>query len=89
MIVCPGFIKTNLQQRALGGDGCITDRPQSMVGKPDTPENVAERVYQGARRKKSLLVLSSIGKIGYWINRITPSIYECIIEKKFRTEIPE
>lgn len=41
MIVCPGFVRTNLQSRALDGDGCITTHPQSTVGRQDSPERVA------------------------------------------------
>lgn len=87
MIVCPGFIKTNLQTRALGGDGNITTVPQSRVGKQDTPENAAEIIYNGAVKRKNLLVLTAMGKIGYWISRITPGIYERIMTKQFKSEL--
>ncbi len=87
MIVCPGFIKTNLQTRALGGDGNITNVPQSRVGKQDTPESAAEIIYNGAVKRKNLLVLTVMGKIGYWVSRITPGIYERIMTKQFKSEL--
>ncbi len=41
MIVCPGFVKTNLQTRALGADGHVTRHPQSTVGRQDSPARLA------------------------------------------------
>jgi NAD(P)-dependent dehydrogenase (short-subunit alcohol dehydrogenase family) len=87
LIVCPGFIKTNLQRRALGADGRITDRPQSRIGKQTTPESAAADIYRAAVKKKHLLVLTFMGKLGYWISRITPVLYEKMMTRKFNAEI--
>jgi short-subunit dehydrogenase len=87
MIVCPGFIKTNLQTRALGPNCKITKRPQSILGKQDTPEHVADAIYNGAVKRKHLLVLTLVGKIGYWISRIAPIFYENQMAKKLQSEL--
>ncbi len=87
MIVCPGFVKTNLQKRAMGGDGKVTSHPQSRLGREETPENVAEAIYKAAVRRKHMVVLTATGKIGYWVSRFAPVFYERIMEKKFRSEL--
>jgi NAD(P)-dependent dehydrogenase (short-subunit alcohol dehydrogenase family) len=87
MIVCPGFVKTNLQTRALGCDGGVTVHPQSRVGGQDTPENVAEAIYRGALKRKHLLVLTPVGKISYWISRLYPVLYERMMARKLRAEL--
>ena len=87
MVVCPGFIKTNLQERALGGDGEVTRRPQSRMGRQDTPEQAAEAIYKGAQREKDLLVLTAVGKLGYWISRLAPSFFERRMARRFRAEV--
>jgi len=87
MIVCPGFVETNLQTRALGCNGSVTTHPQSRVGGQDTPENVAEAVYQGALKRKHLLVLTPMGKISYWLSRISPFFYERMMARKLRSEL--
>ncbi|MGM0427146.1 MAG: SDR family oxidoreductase [Thermodesulfobacteriota bacterium] len=87
MIVCPGFVRTNLQTRALGCDGRITAHPQSSVGAHDTPESVAEAIYQGARKRKRLLVLTRVGKLSYWIHRISPGLYERIMARQLKSEL--
>ena len=87
MIVCPGFIRTNLQTRALGFDGKIATHEQTMVGKEDTPENVAKQIVKGILKKKSILVLTFMGKLGYLVSRLSPLLYEYIMTHKFRKEL--
>ena len=87
LIVCPGFIRTNLQTRALGADGRVTTRPQSKIGKEATPESAAADIFRAAVRKKPLLILTFIGKLGYWVSRIAPVFYEKMMTKKFSSEI--
>jgi NAD(P)-dependent dehydrogenase (short-subunit alcohol dehydrogenase family) len=87
MLVCPGFVETNLQTRALGGDGRVTTHPQSMVGKPISAERVAEDIFKGVLRKKHLLVLTPVGNLTYWINRFAPRIYERIMARQLKKEL--
>jgi len=87
MIVCPGFVKTNLQTRALGADGSVTTHPQSTVGRQITSESVAEVVYLAALKRKNMVVLTFMGKLGYWISRIAPIFYEKMMAKIFRSEL--
>ena len=87
MIVCPGFVRTNLQSRALDGNGRITTHPQSIVGRQDTPDRVADAVYKGIQKKKHLVVLSPIGRLTYWMSRIAPDLYERLMAKQLKSEI--
>jgi NAD(P)-dependent dehydrogenase (short-subunit alcohol dehydrogenase family) len=87
MMVCPGFTKTKLQDRALGGNGTVTHHPQSKVGREDTPEQVAEQIFQGALKRKSMLVLTPIGKMTYWLSRLAPGLYETIMARQLREEL--
>jgi NAD(P)-dependent dehydrogenase (short-subunit alcohol dehydrogenase family) len=87
MIVCPGFVKTNLQTRALGVDGNVTKHPQSTVGKQTTPEAVADQIYAAALKRKNMVVLTFMGKLGYLISRIAPIFYEKMMAKQFRSEL--
>ncbi|MFO7716518.1 SDR family oxidoreductase [Desulfosarcina sp.] len=87
MVVCPGFIKTNLQDRALGGDGTVTRHPQSRIGRQDTPACAAEAIFNAAAREKDLLVLTTMGKIGYWVSRLAPGYYERRMASQFKAEL--
>ncbi len=87
MIVCPGFIRTNLQDRALGADGSVTKRPQTFVGRQDTAQSAAEAIFCGACREKDMLVLTFMGKLGYWASRLVPGFYERQMTRRFKAEL--
>lgn len=87
MMVCPGFTRTNLQARALDGDGSITRHPRSKVGAEDTPEHVAEAVFLGVMKRKRLLVLTPTGKMTYWLSRLAPGLYEKIMANQLKQEL--
>ncbi len=86
MNVCPGFIRTNLQTRALGTDGSIADTPRSTIGKDATPQMVATQVLKGLGKRKNILAMTLAGKFAYWLNRIWPALFERIIEKQINKE---
>lgn len=87
MVVCPGFVETHLQTRALGADGRVTHHPQSRVGGQQTAEKVADIIYRGALRRKDLLVLTPVGKITWWMSRLAPPLYERIMAKQLKSEL--
>jgi NAD(P)-dependent dehydrogenase (short-subunit alcohol dehydrogenase family) len=87
MLVCPGFVKTNLQTRALGGDGRVTTRPQSVVGKPTSAARVAEAVFKGVRNRRHLVVITPVGKLAYWISRLAPVFYERLMARQVKEEL--
>ena len=87
MIVCPGFIKTNLQTRALGGDGHIATHEQTRIGRQQTPEFVAAQIRAGAEAETPMLVFTFFGKLGYLISRLRPGLYERLMTRQFRSEL--
>lgn len=87
MIVCPGFVKTNLQSRALDGDGHVTAHPQSVVGKPTTAEKVAEAICKAALKRRHLLILTPVGKLAYWMSRFAPVFYERLMARQVKDEL--
>jgi NAD(P)-dependent dehydrogenase (short-subunit alcohol dehydrogenase family) len=87
MMVCPTFVKTNLQMRALGGDGQVTRHPQSTLGTLQTPEQTARAIYAAAGKKKRILIPTAMGKTAYWLSRLLPALYDCIVARQFRSEL--
>ena len=86
-IVCPGFVKTNLQTRALGGDGRVTGHPQSRVGQQITAGAVADAVIKAMAKRKSLVLLTPVAHLTYWMNRLIPSVYERLMARRLRAEL--
>ena len=87
LLVCPGFTATDFRFRALGGDGAVTDHPQSSVGRMATPEEVAAAIVKGARRNRRLLVLSPAGRLARWMWFLAPGLYERMMSRTLRSEL--
>lgn len=87
MMVCPTFVKTNLQERAIGGDGKITGHPQSRMGRQQSPEELAEKIMEAAAKKKQLVIPTFQGKLAWWISRLAPLLYGRIVRKQFKSEL--
>lgn len=86
MMVCPGFTKTNLQMRALAGNGSINVRKRSIVGKEAQPEHVARAIVKGVMKQKRTLVLTPVGKLSYCIAKVFPRLYERMMVKSVKEE---
>ena len=87
LIVCPGFTATGIGVHALDADGQPTKHPQSTVGRVATPESVAEAVYGAAERSQRLLVLSTVGRVTWWLQRLSPALCERVMARSLRHEL--
>lgn len=86
MMVCPVFTKTNLQTRALAGNGSINVRKRSIVGKEAQPEHVARAIVKAVTKQKRTVVLTLVGKLSYCIAKICPRLYERMMVQSVREE---
>jgi len=86
MMLCPYFTVTNLQDRALNGEGKPNREERSLVGKQATVESVADAVYRGVMKRKPILVLTFMGKLSYFMSRLFPRFYEKKMSEKIRPE---
>ena len=87
MIAAPSFIDTKLRHHTLDGDGEITDHPQARVGKMASPEDVAERIVWGVERRRSTIVLGSVGVFSRYLNALAPHIYERMMTRSLGSEL--
>jgi len=87
MMVCPSFVRTELQTRALGGDGRITTYSQSTMGKQQTPEALAKIICNGALKKKKCVIPTFQGRLAWFIHGLAPGIYDWIVLKQFKSEL--
>lgn len=87
LIVCPGFIRTNLQTRALGSNGKTACHEQTKIGTEDTPENAAKQIVNAIVKKKAMVVLTFIGKVSYLVSKLCPLLYEYLMTRQFKNEL--
>lgn len=86
-LVCPGFTSTGIATAALDGDGALTSHPQSTLGRVASPEEVAEAVFAATTRRRPLVVLSSVGRLTWWVSRLFPGLYERLMARSLRREL--
>lgn len=88
LVVCPSFIAT--QARTRGDvDNTGTARPGSAsrtAGRPLSPETVAEAVCEAVTRRRRLLVIGRLGKLSYWINKLSPRLFERLMIRTMKPE---
>lgn len=87
MIAAPSFIDTALRNHTLGGDGEVTDHPQSRVGKMISAEDAAERIVWGVERRRSTLMIGNVGRLTRYLNAFAPGIYERLMARSLRSEL--
>ncbi|MEA3503141.1 MAG: SDR family oxidoreductase, partial [Actinomycetota bacterium] len=75
-IIAPTFVDTDMQDRALGGDGDVTSHPQSRVGRQVTPDDVADRIYRAVGRRRRSIVIGSVGHVARVMTAVAPGTYE-------------
>ncbi len=86
-IAAPSFIDTPLRSHTVGGDGEITDHPQSRVGKMMSPEDAAERIVWAVERRRPTVILGAVGRLTRYLNAVAPSVYERMMTRSLRSEL--
>ena len=87
LMVCPSFTRTAFEQRAFGAHGEAVLRGRSRVGTEASPDDVADAIYEAARRRQRLLVLSPVGKLAVWLSRLTPGLHQRLMVKQLGDEL--
>ncbi|WP_137887414.1 SDR family oxidoreductase [Pseudomonas sp. 2FE] len=79
MLVCPGFTATDLRKNALVGDDSSAHQPPLAMGKVASTQEVAEAIYQGALKRRRLLVLSNVDWRARLLARFFPRLFERVL----------
>ena len=79
MMVCPGYTATDLRKNVLIGDGSTAPQPVLTVGRVASPQDVAESIYQGALKRRRLLVLSNLDWRARLVARCFPRTFEHLL----------
>jgi NAD(P)-dependent dehydrogenase (short-subunit alcohol dehydrogenase family) len=87
LIAAPSFIDTPLRDHTIGGDGAITDHPQSRIGKMMSADDAAERIVWAVERRRSSLILGNVGRLTRVLNAIAPSVYERMMARSLRSQL--
>lgn len=87
LMVYPSFLDTPIEANALGHDGQPAAHPRSMVGAMQTPEWMAERVFEAYYRKKKRLFPDRFTWFASLLWRLAPDVYQRMMVRKFASEL--
>lgn len=86
LLVCPGFTASRIRENALTKDGSRQGESPREEEKMMQPEEVAEQVRIAIEKRKRRLVLSTEGKLSFWLNKFFPSFLLRMVYKKMAAE---
>lgn len=89
LVACPSFIRTGLRDDAPTVPGAKkpvpgAKKPWSIAGSEDSPEAVAEQIWQAATARHRQVAIGVIGRLSSWIYRFFPTVYERLMVRRMR-----
>jgi dehydrogenase/reductase SDR family protein 7B len=81
LLVCPGFIKTNISLNAVTASG---DKQNKMDSKQDNgmlPDELAKRILKAVKGNKEEVVIGGSERYGVLVKRLFPALFSKIIKK--------
>jgi short-subunit dehydrogenase len=80
-MVYPGFVATEVRQRALGADGKPIGLSHAKESEMMTAETCAGLIVGAVAKRKRELVMTFKGKLGLWLKLIAPGLIDNITRK--------
>lgn len=86
LVVCPGFTSSNIRNAALTADGKSQGESPRNEKEMMSPDEVAERTYDAAKKNKRDLILTKRGKTAVFLNKIIPGKLDWMIYNVMKKE---
>ena len=89
LMVCPGFVQTNVTKNSLKGDGVPQGKLDSTTANGMTADEAARRIIRGIERNKQEIAFGGKERFGLLIKRFFPSYLTKIVllsEKDWKLE---
>lgn len=87
-MVCPSFIDTGLDARALAGDGERVSGSRADVGGSMAPEALAEQVVAAVKARERYLLPTGMSRVAWWVSRLAPGVYRALMRRSVLEEFP-
>lgn len=82
LIVCPGFVKTNISLNAFKGDGSLYNQLDESTQKGLDPNFVAKKIIEAIKKEKKEIIIAGIKeKFALFLKKFFPNLFIKIISK--------
>ena len=86
-VIYPGFVPTEIRQRALGADGQPLGKSHVRETKMMSAEDCARIIVSAAAKRKREVVMTAKAKVGLWLKLILPGLVDRIAKKTIESGI--
>ncbi len=81
LLVCPGFVRTNISKNALVADGTHQGKMDDATNKGFSPDYVARKIMRAIQKNKSEIVIAGAReKLAVYLKRFVPSLLRRMVE---------
>jgi short-subunit dehydrogenase len=82
LLICPGFVATNVSINALNGSGVSTGKMDEATAKGISAKHCAQEIIAAVKSGKQEVVIGGVKeKFGVWMKRHFPLIFSVMIRK--------
>jgi len=86
LTVCPGYTESNVRNAALTAAGTPQGESLRDEKKMMTSEEVADHVYFAVKKRKKKIILTTQGKLSYWLGKLFPNLVDNLVRKTVEKE---
>ncbi len=86
LIACPGFTASNIRNTALTADGSSQGESPREEGKMMSAEEVGQSICNAVHSRKNKIVLTTEGKLAYFLSKFFPNTISKAVFKKLKKE---
>lgn len=86
LMAFPGFTASRIRENALTKDGRAQGETPREEEKMMQPEEVARQIYNAVVHKKQHIVMTTEGKLSYWLNKFFPAFVSRKVYQKMAAE---
>ncbi|WP_020530870.1 SDR family oxidoreductase [Flexithrix dorotheae] len=76
LTACPGFTASNIRKKSLTNDGSHQGESPRNEQKMMSAEECAKHIYKATKKRKKFLILTPIGKITVFLNKLFPGFMD-------------
>lgn len=82
----PGFTASNIRKTSLTKDGSPQGETPRNEQKMMSAETCAKYIYKAVRKRKKILVLTTVGVLTVWLNKFFPVLMDKIVYREMAKE---
>lgn len=86
LIVNPGYTESNVRSAALTAEGKQQGSSPRDEKKMMSSEECADHIYRAVKARKKRIVLTSQGKLAYWLSKLLPNFVDAMSRKAIEKE---